>query len=175
MNRIRFTVLTGMILAATASRLIPHPPNFTPLAALALFGGASFASKRAAFFVPLAGLFLNDLVLGFYAITPVVYGSFALITCLGFWLRRRQNVWRLAGTTMAGAALFFVLTNFGVWLIGGLYSKAWTGLVDCFVAAIPFFRNTLLSDLLYSALLFGGLALAERRWPIVAEAAPNPA
>jgi hypothetical protein len=175
MNKIRFTVLAGMILVAAASRLIPHPPNFTPVAALALFAGASFASKRAAFFVSLVGLFLSDLVVGFYTITPVVYGSFAFITCLGFWLRRRQNVWRLACATVAGAALFFVLTNFGVWLIGGLYPKAWTGLVDCFVAAIPFFRNTLLSDVLYSALLFGGLALAERRWPILAEVAPNPA
>lgn len=175
MNKIRFTVLAGMILAAAASRLIPHPPNFIPLAALALFGGASFASKRAAFFVSLAGLFLSDLVLGFYSITPVIYGSFALITCLGFWLRRRQSIWWIAATTVAGAALFFVLTNFGVWLIGDLYPKVWTGLVDCFVAAIPFFRNTLLSDLLYSALLFGGLALAEKRWPILVEAAPNPA
>ena len=169
MNKIRFTLLAGMILVAAASRLIPHPPNFIPLAALALFGGASFASKRAAFFVPLAGLFLSDLVLGLYTITPVVYCSFALITCLGFWLRRRQNIWRIAGATVAGAALFFVLTNFGVWLIGGLYRRAWAGLVDCFVAAIPFFRNTLISDLLYSALLFGGLALAEKRWPILAE------
>jgi hypothetical protein len=173
MNTIRFTVLAGMILAAAASRLIPHPPNFIPLAALAPFGGASFASRRAAFFVPLAGLFLSDLVLGFYTIMPVVYCSFALITCLGFWLRRRQNIWRVAGATVAGAALFFVLTNFGVWLIGGLYPRTWAGLVDCFVAAIPFFHNTLLSDLLYSALLFGGLALAEKHWPVLVGAAPN--
>lgn len=175
MNKIRFTLLVGMILAGAATRLIPHPPNFTPLAALALFGGASFANKWAAFFVPLVGLFLSDLFLGFYTITPVVYCSFALITCLGFWLRRRQNIWRIAGATVAGAVLFFVMTNFSVWLIGGLYPRVWASLVDCFVAAIPFFRNTLLSDLLYSALLFGGLALAEKRWPAFAEAAPNPA
>jgi len=88
MNKTRFIVLAGMILAAAGSRLIPHPPNFTPIAALALFGGASFVDNRAAFIVPLAGLFLSDLVLGFYAISPVVYGSFALIVCLGFWVRR---------------------------------------------------------------------------------------
>ena len=171
MNR-RFTVLAGMILAAAASRLIPHPPNFTPIAAMALFGGASFASKRAALLVPLTGLCLSDLVLGFYSVTPVVYGSFALIVCLGFWLRRRQTVWRIAGATVAGAVLFFVLTNFGVWALDALYPRTMTGLADCYVAATPFFRNTLLSDLLYSALLFGGLAFAEKRWPIVAEAAP---
>src|SRR5260370_12883263 len=111
----RFTILAGMILAAAASRLIAQPPNFTPVAAMALFGGASFASKRAAFLVPLAGLFLSDLVLGFYRVTPVVYGSFALIVCLGFWLRPQQIVWRIAGATLAGAVIFFVLTNFGVW------------------------------------------------------------
>lgn len=172
MNKTRFTLLAGMILAASASRLIPHPPNFTPIAALALLGGASFADKRAAFLVPLAGLFLSDLVLGFYAITPIVYGSFALIVCLGFWLRRRQSVWRIAGASVIGAVLFFVVTNLGVWAFDTLYPKTLNGLADCYVAAIPFFRNTLLSDLLYSALLFGSLAFAEKRWPVLAEAAP---
>jgi hypothetical protein len=172
MNKTRFAFVAGMTLAAAASRLIPHPPNFTPVAALALFGGASLAGKRAALLMPLAGLFLSDLVLGFYAIMPVVYGSFALITCLGFWLRRRQNLWRIAGASVIGAALFFVLTNFGVWALGSLYPKTAAGLGDCYVAAVPFFGNTLASDLLYSALLFGGLALAEKRWPILAETAP---
>jgi Family of unknown function (DUF6580) len=172
MNKTRFLVLTGMVLTAVVSRWIPHPPNFSPVAALALFGGASFPGKRTAFLVPLAGLFASDLVLGFYSITPVVYTSFALIVCLGFWLRRRQTVSRLALATVAGALLFFVLTNFGVWAIGNLYPKTWAGLGNCFAAGIPFFRNTLASDLLYSALLFGGLALAERRWPALVETAP---
>jgi hypothetical protein len=172
MNKTRFIILAGMILVATASRLIPHPPNFTPVAALALFCGASFANKRVALLVPLAGLFLSDLVLGFYVLTPVVYGSFALIVCLGFWLRRQQTVWRIAGASVAGAVLFFVATNFAVWVFGGLYPKNGGGLADCFVAAIPFFRNTLVSDLLCSALFFGGLGLAEKRWPILAETMP---
>jgi hypothetical protein len=164
-----------MVLAATVVRLIPHPPNFTPIAALALFGGASFASKRTAFIVPLAGLFLSDLVLGFYTITPIVYGSFALITCLGFWLRRNQNLRRFTAATVAGAILFFVLTNFGVWLADALYPKTSTGLVECYIAGIPFFWNTLLSDLFYSVLLFGGLAFAEKRWPALAQAVPSSA
>lgn len=124
------------------------------------------------FLVPLAGLFLSDLVLGFYAITPVVYGSFALIVCLGFWVRQRQTVWRIAGASVVGALLFFLLTNLGAWAMDTLYPKTWPGLADCFVAAIPFFGNTLASDLFYSALLFGGLALAEKRWPTLAETAP---
>ena len=154
-------MLAAMILAAAASRLIPHPPNFTPIAAIALFGGAQFSSKRAAFFVPLAGLFLSDLVIGFYSITPVVYGSFALTVCLGFWIRHR-SAQRIAGAAVASAILFFVLTNFGVWAMDRLYPKTAAGLVDCYIAAIPFFGNMALGNLLYSALLFGGCAFAEK-------------
>jgi hypothetical protein len=172
MNNPRFTVLAGMILAAAASRLIPHPPNFTPIAALALFGGASFASKRAAFLVPLAGLLLSDLVLGWYALMPVVYASFAIIVCLGFWVRRSSSIGRITGATVAGAVLFFVLTNLGVWGLDTLYPRTLAGFAGCYVAAIPFFGNTLVSDLLYSAVLFGGLALAEKRWPNLAEGTP---
>ena len=175
MNKDRFTVLVGMVVAAALTRIIPHPPNFTPVAALALFGGASFASKRTAFLAPLAGLFLSDLVLGFYAITPIVYGSFALITCLGFWLRRNQNFQRLVAASVAGAVLFFVLTNLGVWLVDSLYPKTLAGLGQCYIAAIPFFWNTLLSDLFYSVLLFGSLAFAEKRWPVLAQTIPSSA
>ena len=95
-----------MIFSGTAARLIPHPPNFSPIAAMALFGGATFTSKRGAFLVPLLAMLLSDVVLGFSSITPVVYGSFALITCLGFWVRRRQTVGRLAAASVAAAVLF---------------------------------------------------------------------
>jgi hypothetical protein len=164
MNKPRFLFLAGMILLAAASRLIPHPTNFSPIAALALFGGAQFADKRLAFLVPLAAMFLSDLVLGLHSLIPVIYGSFALIVCLGFWLRRRQNVWTIGGVAIVGALLFFILTNFGVWAMGQMYPKTAAGLVACYVAAIPFFQNTLLSDLFYSALLFGGLAILENRF-----------
>jgi len=163
MNNKRITVLSGMILIAAAARLIPHPPDFSPLAAMALFGGASFASKRTAFLAPFAGLLLSDFVLGFYAITPVVYASFALIVCLGFWVRQHPSVRRIAGAALASAILFFVISNFGVWAIDHWYPKTPAGLAECYAAAIPFFKNTLLSNLLYSALLFGGLWLAENR------------
>jgi len=162
-----------MVLAGTAARLIPHPPNFSPIAALALFGGATFASRRAAFLVPLAALLLSDLVLGFSAITPVVYASFALITCLGVWVRRRQTLWRLASASLAAAVLFLVVTDFGVWALSDWYPKTLSGLAECYAAAIPFFRNTLASDLFYSAVLFGGLKLAEKRWQWLVEPAPT--
>jgi len=162
MNKPRFLFLAGMILLAAASRLIPHPPNFSPIAALALFGGAQFADKRLAFLVPLAAMFLSDMILELHSLIPVIYGSFALIVCLGFWLR--QNVRAIGGAAIVGALLFFVLTNFGVWAMGQMYPKTPAGLLNCYVAAIPFFQNTLLSNLFYSALLFGGLAIAENRF-----------
>lgn len=164
MNNKRISALAGMILLAILSRLIPHPPDFSPIGSIALFGGASFADKRAAFLVPVAGLLLSDLVLGFYSITPVVYLSFALIVCLGFWMRKHPSAVRIAFAAAAGAVLFFIVTNFGVWAIDSFYPKTAAGLAECYVAAIPFFKNTLLSNLLYSALLFGGLKIAEARF-----------
>ena len=164
MNKPRFHFLAGMILLAVASRLIPHSPNFSPIAALALFSGAKFSDKRQAFFVPLAAMFLSDLLLGLDSLVPVIYGSFALIVSLGIWLRWRQNIWAINSAAVVGAVLFFTLTNFGVWAIGHLYPRTPAGLVACFVAGIPFFQNTLLSNLLYANLLFGGMAIAENRF-----------
>jgi hypothetical protein len=175
MNKPRFLFLTGLILLAALSRLIPHPPNFAPIAALALFGGAEFGSKREAFIVPLAAMFLSDLIIGLHFLIPLIYGTFALIVGLGFYLRGRQNFWTITGMSVAGAVLFFVVSNLGVWALGiffPIYPMTLAGLLECYVAAIPFFWNTLLSDLLYAAVLFGGVALAEKRWPVLAEAVP---
>ncbi|MCI0330697.1 MAG: hypothetical protein L0196_07065 [candidate division Zixibacteria bacterium] len=181
MYRLRFLVLVGMILAAAASRLIPHPPNLAPIGAIALFGGACFAHRRAALVVPLAAMFLSDLAigvlsgnlsLGLHRLIPVVYGSFALIVCLGFWLRTRRTLVPIAGAMLTSSVLFFVLTNFGVWALGAWYPKTWGGLVACYVAAIPFFHNTLLGDAVYTTILFGGLALAERGFPALRTPAP---
>src|SRR5215831_20776184 len=146
-----------MVFGAAASRLLPHPPNLTPIAAMALFGGAYFADKRLAFLVPLAALLLSDIVMGLYNQIPVVYGSFALIVCLGFWLQKRRTWLRVASATLVSSVLFFITTNFAVWAFGSLYPKTMKGLLACYVAAIPFFRHTLLAIcsmlLCYSAAL----------------------
>ena len=167
MNKPRLLLLTAMILAAALSRLIPHPPNFSPVAALALFGGATIARKRLAFVLPLVAMFLSDLILGFSTMTPVIYGCFALIVCLGFWVKRSQSVGRIGLAAVTGAILFFVVTNFGVWALGSYYPKTVAGLTECFVAAIPFLWNTLTSDLFYATILFGALRAAEWRWPVL--------
>lgn len=168
-TRAWLVLVCALIAIAAASRLIPHPPNFTPIAALALFGGACFADRRAAFLVPLAGLFLSDLALGLHALMPVVYGAFALIVCLGFALRSRRTIFPIAAATLAASVLFFALSNLGVWALGSSYPRTWEGLVACYIAAIPFFQNSLLGDAFYSAVLFGGLALAERAFPMRGE------
>jgi TctA family transporter len=172
MNKTRLTVLAGMILAAAAFRILPHPPNFSPIAAIALLGGSQFADKRLAFLVPLTAMLLGDLVLGLHALMPVVYGCFGIIVCLGFWLRRRRNAPRIVVAALASSVLFYLLTNFAVWASTNLYPKTIAGLTACYVAAIPFFWNTLAGDCLFTAVLFGGLALAEWRLPRLREGCP---
>src|SRR5216683_6611776 len=169
MSKPRFMVLVFMILVAAASRLIPHPPNMASITAVALFAGAYLTDKRLAFIVPLAALILSDLILGFYSHMEIVYGSFALVVCMGFLLQKNRSALRVAGAAFISSILFFVFTNFGVWAFGSLYPKTVEGLIACYVAAIPFFQNTLLGDALYTAVLFGGFALAEKLFPILRE------
>ena len=169
MSRPRFVLVLVMILAAAASRLIPHPPNVASIAAVALFGGAYLTNKRLALIVPLAALFLSDLILGFYRHMEIVYGSFLLVVFLGFWLQRKRSTLRIAGAALASSVIFFIITNFGVWAFESLYPKTATGLLACYVAAIPFFQNTLVGDALYTAVLFGGFALTEKVFPILRE------
>src|SRR5579864_9381753 len=99
----RLAVLASMIFAAAMFRLVPHPPNVNPIAALALFGGASFSDKRLAFLVPLAALFSSDLMLGLYSHMEFVYGSFAAIVCIGFLLKARRNAIAVAAAAVASS------------------------------------------------------------------------
>jgi hypothetical protein len=169
MNRTRYSVLIGMILIGTTARFIPHPQNFSPIGAIALFAGAHLSDKRAAFAVPLTAMFTADLITGFHVLIPFVYGSFALSVCLGGWVRRDRRAWRVMTATVMGSFLFFLITNFGVWALLGTYPPTLNGLEACYLAALPHLRNTLCSDLLYSTLLFGTLALAEHRFAFLRE------
>jgi hypothetical protein len=166
-NQSRLLAITAFVLLAALARLLPHPPNFTPIGAMALFGGACLANRRLAFVLPLASLFLSDLVLGLHALIPVVYGSFTLNVLLGRWLRSRRSVINTAAVTLIGSIQFFVTTNFACWLLW--YPHTAEGLVACYVAAIPFFQNTLLGDAVFATGLFGALAVAERGFPVLRE------
>jgi hypothetical protein len=177
MYNTRFFALLGITFSAAAMRLLPHPPNMTPITAMALFGGVYFANRRTAFLVPLAVMYLSDLVLGFFVynfgwfhlLMPFVYTSFAVTVCLGLLIRRRLNLLMVSGAALTSSVLFFIVTNFGVWLIGDLYPKTVAGLLGCYVAAIPFFRNALVGDTVYTTLLFGGFAFAQRYLPVLRE------
>lgn len=158
---IRNIFLLSLCLLAAASRLLPHPPNFAPITAMALFGAVYF-DRKYAFILPLAALLLSDIVLGFYDGMTWVYGSFLLIGLLGFWLKSHKSVPAMAGTAVAGSVVFYLVTNFGVWLSGTLYTPDLTGLVACYTAAIPFFRNTLIGDGFYVAVLFGVTEIATK-------------
>lgn len=176
-------VLAAMIVAAAMSRLLPHPPNFSPLEAIALFGGAYFASKRWALLVPLAAMIASDLVLGARlggtyleyfttsAYLPSLLANYAcvvLTVAMAFGLRGKVNGGRVLGYSLAGSVVFFLVSNFAVWLTAHVvagYPACNAGLLPCYVVALPFFQWTVLGTLVYSALLFGGFALLRRQLP----------
>ena len=162
-------MLLGMILASVISRLLADPPNFAPITAIALFGGAYFYQKHFAFLIPLAALFLSDLFLGFHQLMFFTYGCFVIIICLGLWLQKRKTVSSVIVTALMSSILFFVVTNFGVWMLSGMYTYDQSGLLTCYIAALPFFQNTLAGDLVYTGILFGGFALAQRRFTFLKE------
>jgi hypothetical protein len=161
----RLSALLSAILAAAALRLVPHPPNFSPIDAMALFSGAYLGRRGIAFAAPLAALLLSDLVLGFYAGMTTVYASVALIVVIGWWLSSRRTPLRIAGAAVASSVTFFVITNFAMWLFSGFYPVTYAGLIACYTAAIPFFQNTVAGDLFYAVLLFGGFRIAELMLP----------
>lgn len=171
LNKPRIATIAGMILMAAAFRIVPHPPNFSPVAAIALFGGACLADRRIAFVIPLAAMVLGDLVLGFSSVTPVIYASFAATVCIGFRLRSRRGPVGVVAHTLAASVMFYLTTNAAVWILTDMYPHTGAGLAACYVAALPFFHNTLLGDLGYSSTLFLGLAIAERRFPALTERA----
>ncbi len=150
------TVLT-LILIAGFSRLIPHPWNFTAIGAMALFSGSRMPHKAFAFVAPLLTLLWTDALLGFHATAVYVYASVALITIIGFLVQ--ENTKKIIVGIFAGSVLFFVITNFGVWLSQSLYPKNLAGLTEAYVMAIPFFGNQILGDFFYAGVLFGAYKL----------------
>lgn len=171
MSRItpKFWILTLMIFAAAFVRLLPHPPNFAPIAAMALFGGAYFNKKWAAFLVPLAAMFVTDLVLGFHETMWAVYLSFALIVVLGMIMLKEKKVGNIFFASVISSVSFFIITNFGIWLSTSYYAETGAGLAACYTAAIPFFHQTLLSDLFFVGILFGAYHLVKQKLPLLAD------
>ncbi len=164
----RLTFIISVIAFGAVMRLIPHWPNFTPIAAMALFGGAYFSKKHLAFLIPLLAMFVSDLFLGLHQWMIAVYVSFALVVSIGILLRSRIKVGTVLLASLSSSLLFFIITNFAIWAGSPFYPQNIGGLIECYVAALPFLNNGLLGDLFYSTLFFGGFYLAQLRFPVLA-------
>jgi len=175
----RLVYIAGIILAAAIFRLVPHWPNFTPVAAIALFGGACLNKRYLAFLIPLTALFISDLILGFHAMMGWVYAGFIISTCIGLLLKNRITPLAVTGASLLSSVIFFLLTNFGAWIASPIYPDTFTGLIECYVAGlaffndgsygISFFMNEILGSLFYNTILFGSLYLVSKRFPALAK------
>jgi len=171
-----FYFVLGLILIAAFARIIPHYPNFTPLCAIALFGGKYFNNKYIAYLLPLLALWFSDILINnfilnnyfdgftlFYSGFYWQYGSFILITLIGRKTLKNISFLRLLGISISSSLLFFVISNFGVWISSSFYSKDVFGLIACYVAAIPFYYGTLSGTIFYSFFLFGSYEFLSRK------------
>jgi len=177
MNK-RLLAVSLFVGSAALARLLPHPPNVTPIAAMALFGGAYLANRKLAFALPLIAMLLSDLVLGLTIYgkvllfsQPVVYLCLLATVAIGGLIRSRKS-WTIASASLASSVMFFFVTNFAVWAFESLYPKNWSGLITCYTAALPFFRNSIAGDLCFAVILFGGFALLEKSVVSVREPKP---
>jgi len=152
-----------LLVLGILSRFVVHAWNFTPVIALALFGGVYLKNKKLAILLPLALLAVTDFILGFHQMMFFTWGSIVLIAAMGLWVQKNKSLKTVLGGGLVSAVLFYVVTNFGVWLVSGMYPLTLAGLSECFVLAIPFFRSTLLGTLVYGLIFFGAYeAIAAR-------------
>ncbi len=157
--------LLALILAAAFLRIFIDIPNFTPIAAIALFGATYIKRKELAILFPLTILFVSDLFIGLYdpILMAGVYGSFILVALIGFILRKKVNVFTVTGSSLAASVIFFLVTNFVVWAQGLWYPLTINGLMSCYYMALPFFRFEILSTLGFSLFFFGSYALINKK------------
>lgn len=186
MNKNRFIVVAGFIFIAALSRILPHPPNFAPIVGMSLFGAAYLANKKWALIIPVAAMFLSDLIINntiyaayydsfqiFSADLLWVYLPIILIVAFGFYFLQKISTSRVFFGSIIASVIFFIISNLGVWASGTLYPLTMEGLIACFTAALPFFQNTVLGAVFYSALMFGGFELASNKVPALQPVQPN--
>lgn len=164
----QFIFVSSAIFIAAMSRLLPHIDNFTPIAAMALFGGAYFSDKRFAFIIPLMAMFLSDAALqvlfgwGFHNTIIYVYAAFIVTTIIGLVIKRNITITSVIAGSLVSSILFFIITNFGYWAATG-FQLGIVGLNNAYISGLPFFRATMLGDLFYNAVLFGSFYFAQRK------------
>ncbi|MDA9139640.1 hypothetical protein N9P53_02600 [Flavobacteriaceae bacterium] len=152
----KYIFLISVISFAVLSRFLPHPPNFTPVAAIALLSCKGFNNRWIAIIIPMIIMFISDLVLGLHGSIPFVYGAFILISLFGSFVKK-INI----GVVLSSSVIFFLVSNFGVWFL--YYPSTFTDLVTCYTLAIPFFLNTILGDLFFSALMIYSFYYMQKR------------
>tara|TARA_B100001094_G_scaffold282845_1_gene295199 strand:+ start:174 stop:656 length:483 start_codon:yes stop_codon:yes gene_type:complete len=157
----RNLVIIALIFLAVVTRLLPHPPNFTPIAGMALFAVNRFSDKKIAFLLPIVCMILTDIFIGFHSITPFVYISIIGISCIGYFSKKINNV-----AILKSSLLFFFISNFGVWLLG--YPNTISGFISCYTLALPFLINTVLGDFFFYHSLNFSFNKIEERYPALA-------
>ncbi len=160
-NQKKIILVIAVIFLAAASRLIKHPYNFTPIMAMAIFTGCYF-KQRWGLILPLLAMLVSDYFIGFYdwQVMTAVYLSIALSYVIGRLLAKRMQWYNVIFSSLISSVIFFLITNFSVWAFFNWYPHSWPGLVNCFVLALPFFRNSLVGDLFYTGLIFSAYNLA---------------
>lgn len=153
-----FQLAVALVAIGVIFRLLPHEANFAPVAALSLLAGA-LLGWRYALAVPLGIMLISDLVIGFYSSMAFTWLGFLLIAAFGMLFRKSSLTKRVVLGSLGSAVIFFVVSNLGVWLMSGMYQLNLAGLVECFTLALPFFRATLLSDIVYSGVFFSIVAV----------------
>lgn len=157
--KVQLIIALALIACGVMMRFIPHVPNFAPIGAIALFGGVML-NWRLAIWLPLAAMMISDVFLGFYQGIIFTWLGFLLVAGFGMLLKNKNFIKKVALGAPVAAIIFYLVSNFGVWLTSGMYSMTLVGFVDCYVQAIPFFRTTLLGDLFFSGVLFGAYEIA---------------
>lgn len=150
-----------LILIAVSLRVLPHPANFAPIAAVAIFGGA-ILPRKFGLWVPLVAMIVSDYLIGFHSLIAVTWGFYVLTALASSKWLKKGGLGTGAALTMGASLSFFGITNFAVWLTSGMYTHTWSGLVQCYNLALPFFRNTFMSDIIFTAVLFGTYALVTK-------------
>ncbi len=169
----RLIFLVVLVVGSIFSRLLPHPPNFTAIGAAAIFAGAFFSEgvyRRISFLIPLAAMVVSDWILGFHALTGIVYLALALNCWLGSRVHSQASVLKFAGTGLVTGTAFYLITNFGVWAFQDMYPHTLDGLMLCYAAALPFLGNSIAGDVLFTVALVSALRLAEKYLPAVRNA-----
>lgn len=151
-NKLTTLLLVGIVLFGISWRLMSHVPNFAPIDAIALLGGTLLTWRRA-LILPLTTMIISDMVLGLYAGFEWTWLSIVLVATIGIAIKHLPLAWRISVGAIGGGAMFFIVSNFGVWLTSGMYSHTLMGIIDCYAMAIPFLRATLLSDIVFATVL----------------------